>query len=184
MIENMVVNSLAAKLIQGILKPVFDAIDTASKDGALTAADIATISAMIPERLNMIDGSMNILMNQLTAAGVNLRQQAGALTGISRDIAGASEESINGLAAGINTQNFYMQHIDMNVTAILAALTGGTTSAQSGTTGEFVDPYKDAMLSYAQHIPDIHVSLLDILGELRSVITLNGTKRAVEVKMS
>lgn len=184
MIENMVVNSLAAQLIQGILKPVFKAIDDASEDGALTAADIATISAMIPERLNMIDGSMNTLMNQLTAAGVNLRQQAGALTGISRDIAGASEESINGLAAGINTQNFYMQHIDMNVTAILAALTGGGTSAQSGTTGEFVDPYKDAMLSYAQHIPDIHVSLLDILGELRSVITLNGTKRAVEVKMS
>lgn len=184
MIENMVVNSLAARLIQGILKPVFDTIDEASKDGALTAEDVAAISKMVPERIAMINGSMSTLMNQLTAAGLNLRQMAGGFTGISRDIAGASEESINGLAAGINTQNFYMQHIDMNVTAILAALTGGTTTAQSGTTGEYVDPYKDAMLSYAMHIPDIHTTLLDILSELSSVITLNGTKRAVQVRMS
>ena len=180
MIENMVVNSLAARLIQSILKPVFDAIDTASADGALTAEDVAATSKMVPERLAMINGSMNTLMNQLTAAGSNLRGMTGGFTGISRDIAGASEESINGLAAGINTQNFYMQHIDMNVAAILAALTGGTTTAQSGTTGEYVDPYKDSMLRYAGSLDEKLGLLLDAFN---SVVTLNGTKRAIQVNM-
>lgn len=183
MIQNMVVNSLAAQLVQSILRPVFDAIDSASKDGALSAMDIAAISAMVPERMKMIDDSMQSLMNQLTSAGVNLRQQVGGFTGISRDIAGATEESINGLAAGINTQNFYMQHIDANVAAILATLTGGTTTAASGTTGEYVDPYKDTMLEYAQHIPGIHETLNSILSSLNSVIALNGTKKAIQVMM-
>ena len=170
MIESMVVNSLAAQLIQGILKPVFDQIDAASKDGELSAQEIGMISAMLPERMQMINDSMGTLMNQLTAAGVNLREQVGSFTGISRNIATASEDSINGLAAGINTQNFYMQHIDMNVALILSALTGGTTTAGASVTGEVVDPYKDEMLRNAAHIPSIDQNLADLLLEVRRVI--------------
>lgn len=170
MVENMVVNSLAAQLIQSVLRPVFDAIDTASKDGELTAQEIGDISAMLPERMEMIDASMNNMMNELLAAGVNLRDQAGSMTGISRDIAGASEESILGLTAGINTQNFYMQHIDMNVAMILATLTGGTTTAGSGTTGEYVDPYKDQMLAYVGTLPQMRDEMASIRAMLERVI--------------
>lgn len=170
MVENMVVNSLAAQLIQSVLRPVFDAIDTASKDGELTAQEIGDISAMLPERMEMIDASMNNMMNELLAAGINLRDQAGSMTGISRDIAGASEESILGLTAGINTQNFYMQHIDMNVAMILAALTGGTTTAGSGTTGEYVDPYKDQMLAYVGTLPQMRDEMASIRAMLERVI--------------
>lgn len=170
MVENMVVNSLAAQLIQSVLRPVFDAIDTASKDGELTAQEIGDISAMLPERMEMIDASMNNMMNELLAAGINLRDQAGSMTGISRDIAGASEESILGLTAGINTQNFYMQHIDMNVAMILATLTGGTTTAGSGTTGEYVDPYKDQMLAYVGTLPQMRDEMASIRAMLERVI--------------
>lgn len=170
MVENMVVNSLAAQLIQSVLRPVFDAIDTASKDGELTAQEIGGISAMLPERMEMIDASMNNMMNELLAAGVNLRDQAGSMTGISRDIAGASEESILGLTAGINTQNFYMQHIDMNVAMILSTLTGGTTTAGSGTTGEYVDPYKDQMLAYVGTLPQMRDEMASIRAMLERVI--------------
>jgi tape measure domain-containing protein len=170
MIENMVVNSLAAQLIQGILKPVFDQIDLASKDGELTAQEIGAISAMLPERMRMIDDSMLTMMNQLTSAGINLREQAGQFTGISRDIAGASEESITGLAAGINTQNFYISHIDANVAAILATLTGGASTAGASVTGEYVDPYKDQMLAYAAYIPMVHDEVATIHTLLSRVI--------------
>lgn len=44
-----------------------------------------------------------------------------SLTGISRDIATASEESINGLAAGINTQNYYISHVP-GIAANVAAI--------------------------------------------------------------
>lgn len=170
MIENMVVNSLAAQLIQGILKPVFDQIDAASKDGELSAQEIGAVSAMLPERMKMIDDAMTGMVNELGAAGINLRQQAGQFTGISRNIAGASEESINGLAAGINTQNFYMQHIDMNVALILSALTGGASTAGASVTGEVVDPYKEEMLKNVAFIPSIDQNLADLLTEVRRVI--------------
>lgn len=175
MIESMVVNSLAAQLIQGILKPVFDQIDDAAKDGDLTAREIGAISAMLPERMQMINDAMTGMVNELGAAGINLRQQAGQFTGIARNIANASEESITGLAAGINTQNFYMQHIDMNVALILSYLTGGTTTASASVTGQTPDPYKEQMLLYAAHIPAIDQNLADLLVEVRKVIKPKGT---------
>lgn len=184
MIENMVVNSLAAQLIQGILKPVFKAIDTASEDGALTAADIATISAMIPERLNMIDGSMNTLMNQLTAAGVNLRQQAGQFTGISRDIAGASEESILGLSAGVNTANFYMSHLPAiaeNVAALRAYIVGDA-AATVRTTASEGPTYEDQMLSYAANLPMMRDDMYAVRSLLEKVIKPVGTAYYVSVR--
>lgn len=174
MIEEMVINSLAARLVQGILKPIFDQIDEAAQDGALTAQEIASISAMVPDAMSQIDAGMTGMVNELTAAGVNLRQQAGSFTGISRDIANASEESINGLAAGINTQNFYISHIDQNVALILSALTGGTTTAQASVTGQVADPYKDEMLKYAAHMPTIDQNLADLLAEVKKVIKPNG----------
>lgn len=184
MIENMVVNSLAAQLIQGILKPVFKAIDTASEDGALTAADIATISAMIPERLNMIDGSMNTLMNQLTAAGVNLRQQAGQFTGISRDFAGESEESILGLAAGVNTANFYMSHLPAiaeNVAALRAYIVGDA-AATVRTTASEGPTYEDQMLGYAANLPMMRDDMYAIRSLLEKVIKPVGTAYYVSVR--
>lgn len=130
MIDNMVVNSLAGQVMQNILKPVFDAIDEYSKDGALTEKDIANIAAMSVAKTEEINTAMTALMERLTAAGVNIRATGSSLSGISKDIAGASEESINALASGINTQNFYMSYmpnIDRNVAAILVAIQGGST---------------------------------------------------------
>lgn len=174
MIENMVVNSLAAQLVQGILKPIFDQIDDAAKDGALTAEEMASISAQVPGAIEQINSGMTGLMSELTSAGVNLRQQAGSFTGISRDIANASEESINGLAAGINTQNFYISHIDQNVAMILSVLTGGATTEQASVTGQVADQYKDEMLKYAAYIPNMDQNLADLLAEVKKVIKPKG----------
>lgn len=130
MIDNMVVKSLAGQVMQNILKPVFDAIDEYSKDGALTEKEIANIAAMSVAKTEEINTAMTALMERLTAAGVNIRATGSSLSGISKDIAGASVESINALASGINTQNFYMSYmpnIDRNVAAILVAIQGGST---------------------------------------------------------
>lgn len=175
MIENMVVNSLAAALIQDILDPVFRAISDAAEDGELSAQDIGAISAMLPERMRMINDSMGTLMNQLTAAGVNLRQQVGSFTGISRSIAGASEESINGLAAGINTQNFYMSLISQNVAAILAAMTGEQVEGATGAAA-VPDTYKEQMLVYAGSLPQMRDDMASIRAMLSQVIKPRGVQ--------
>lgn len=176
MIESMVTQSLAAKMVQEILDPLFREINTMANDAeGLTATDIAEIARKAPEYYAQIDAVLTQLMAKLGAAGLNIRDNVGSFTGISRNIANASEESINGLAAGINTQNFYMQHIDMNVAAILATLTGGASSAGASQSGEYVDPYKDQMLLYAGHIPTIDQNLASLLSEVRKVIKPRGT---------
>lgn len=172
MIDNMVVNSLAGQVMQNILKPVFDAIDEYSKDGALTEKDIANIAAMSVAKTEEINTAMTALMERLTAAGVNIRATGSSLSGISKDIAGASEESINALASGINTQNFYMSYmpnIDRNVAAILVAIQGGTTpntvAAPQTTSVQFGDE------TFRGQMSRIDENVAGIYQMMRSVIT-------------
>lgn len=176
MIENMIQQSLGAKIMQTILQHLFDEIDDMAREGdELSAKEIAQIAAEAPEYIKKINLAMTNLMNQMAAAGYNVRQQAGQFTGISRNIANASEESITGLAAGVNTQNFYMQHIDMNVAAILATLTGGASTQGSSVTGEYVDPYKDQMLLYVGSLPQMRDDMAEIRRMLGKVIIPRGT---------
>ena len=172
MIDNMVVKSLAGQVMQNILKPVFDAIDEYSKDGALTEEEIANIAAMSVAKTEEINTAMTALMERLTAAGVNIRATGSSLSGISKDIAGASEESINALASGINTQNFYMSYmpnIDRNVAAILVAIQGGTTpntvAAPQTTSVQFGDE------TFRGQMSRIDENVAGIYQMIRSVIT-------------
>ena len=172
MIDNMVVKSLAGQVMQNILKPVFDAIDEYSKDGALTEKDIANIAAMSVAKTEEINTAMTALMERLTAAGVNIRATGSSLSGISKDIAGAPEESINALASGINTQNFYMSYmpnIDRNVAAILVAIQGGTTpntvAAPQTTSVQFGDE------TFRGQMSRIDENVAGIYQMIRSVIT-------------
>lgn len=174
MVENMVTQSLAAKVMQSILDPLFRQIDEmAASDEMLSAQEIATIANLAPEYIDQINAAMTNLMNQLGAAGYNLRQGAGSFTGISRSVAGASEESITGLAAGINTQNFYMSLISQNVAAILAAMTGETVEGATGAT--VPDPYKEQVLTYIGSLPQMRDDMYAIRTLLERVIKPNGT---------
>jgi len=155
----MITQSLAGQMMQRLLQPIFNEIDKLSEDGELTAAEIGSISDMAIAAIPQIDNAMTGLVNNLAGAGINLRQQAGQFTGISRDIAGASEESILGLAAAVNTANYYISHvptISENVAAIREALTGesGGGRRNVATRGEAEGPtYEDQMLIYAAAIP-------------------------------
>lgn len=184
MIENMVVNSLAAKLIQGFLKPIFDQIEAASLEGDLTAAKIGEITAGVPAVLQQIDAGMGTLMSQLTTAGINLRTQAGQFTGISRDIAGASEESILGLSAGVNTANFYMSHLPAiaeNVAALRAYIVGDSVETVRTTASEG-PTYEDQMLGYAANLPLMRDDMYAVRSLLEKVIKPVGSTYAVSVR--
>ena len=174
MIQSMITQSIGAKIMQSILQPLFDEIDQmAATGGELTAGEIAKIATDAPMYIGQINDAMTNLMNQLGAAGYNLRQGVSGFTGISRDIAGASEESITGLAAGINTQNFYMSLISQNVAAILTAMTGETVE---GATGAAVpDPYKEQVLTYMGSLPQMRDDMYAIRTLLERVIKPLGT---------
>lgn len=182
MIGNMITQSLAGQMMQSLLQPIFEEIDRLAKDGELTATDIAAISEMATAAIPQIDAAMTGLVNNLAGAGINLRQQAGQFTGISRDIAGASEESILGLAAAVNTANFYISHvptISENVAAIREVLTGEAVPGRrntAATRGDVEGPtYEDQMLAYAASIPLMRDDTATIRALLERVIKPVGT---------
>lgn len=160
MIQNMIVEGIGAELVRNILQPIYDSIGEAAKDGFIDAKEIADIANSVPGATQEINTAMNILMESLKNAGYDIRQQTTGLTGISKDIATASEESILGLAAGINTQNFYISQIHANVAAILAKM-GGTPVASGGVDVKALVEIQNQHLAYlpviAQHTADILV---------------------------
>lgn len=160
MIQNMIVEGIGAELVRNILQPIYDSIGEAAKDGFIDAKEIADIANSVPGATQEINNAMTILMESLKNAGYDIRQQTTGLTGISKDIATASEESILGLAAGINTQNFYISQIHANVAAILSKM-GGTPSASGGVDVKALVEIQNQHLAYlpviAQHTADILV---------------------------
>ncbi len=179
MIDSMVVNSLAAKIIQGILQPIFDDIDRMAQEGEeLSEQDIAKIAAETEVATEKIDSAMQSLMQRLAAAGINMRASGSDLSGIAKDIAGASEQSINGLAAGINTQNFYMSfvpNISANVAAILEAITGGAGSnspaarAAAAASSDGGSTFGDE--TFRNQMGRIDENIAEVRSMLKSVIT-------------
>lgn len=121
MIQNLVVNQALAGVVQRVLQPFYDDIDKLAKDGEITTEDITKVMSAVPKYVQTATEGLNVAMESLRAAGFDvdaLRENTSDLKGISRDIATASEESINGLATGINTQNFYISQIHENVLMI------------------------------------------------------------------
>lgn len=179
MIQNMINRSLAAKIMQEMLQPIFDQIDTMAGDGLLATDEIAAIAALAQERIPLINDAMTNLMTSLASAGLDVRASTAGFHGISKDIAGASEESILGLAAAINTQNFYISYvptISENVSQILAAMTGGVSPTAPVETTETGEVLPSVQRMVYDHLPNMDANLAEVLRLVRSVITTkNGT---------
>ena len=152
MIQNMVVESLLAKVMEKALEPVFTTIDEMQEgDFYSTRFWQDVMSAMQTATENGVVGAENV-MSMLEQMGINLRGLGGEMTGISRDIATASEESILGLAAGINTQNFYISQVPPKLDTIIALLQGGGVQVGGGVNMQDLITIQNQHLS---HLPNI-----------------------------
>lgn len=152
MIQNMIVESFAAQVIQTALKPIFDSIDEMSKDGMLDMSEASKIVDMTNVAIGNIDTSMSALMQALSNAGISVRDMGTELTGISRNIATASEESILGLAAGINTQNFYISQVPPKLDVIIGLLQGGSQIVGDGVNMQDLITIQNQHLAYLPNI--------------------------------
>lgn len=155
LMKNLVVNMALAGAVERVLQPFFDAIDERAEDGELSSKDLAEIMDMVPQYVGNAVNAMDVAMKGLEKAGFDiqrLREGSSDLTGISRDIAGASEESITGLAAAIHTQNFYISQIHANVALIAQSmLSGNAASAANG--GINVQELVTIQNEYLSHLP-------------------------------
>lgn len=167
MIQNMIVESFAAKVIQSALSDIFTEIDNMTKDGVLDVSEASKIADMTEVAVGNIDVGMTNLMNALSQAGISVRGMGSELTGISRDIATASEESILGLAAGINTQNFYISQVPTKLDTIIGLLRGENAMQGSAITLQDLVTIQNQHLS---HLPSIAQHTADTVAECKQIV--------------
>lgn len=131
LMENLMTEAILGAITQKALEPLFDYIEN------LNAQDFSFESTW--ERILKLQQNAQKNMNVGLSVGASYLDQMGMLTrkmgsqmsGISKDIASASEESILGLSSNILTQNYYISHIDTTVSQILAMMSGGGTEFSS-----------------------------------------------------
>lgn len=183
MIENMIVEGAMAKVMERALKPMFDMIDNMGEQDFYSESFWKQVVAKAEQGTKDADAGASTLMRFLEQAGINIRELGGDMTGISRDIASASEESINGLAAGINTQNFYIAQIHANVAAIAARGAGDGVALQGIDYTSLIQQSVDRLAAIERYSSEILVECRrnaiaaeSALAEIRRVIVPRGTK--------
>lgn len=171
MIENMVAESVIAGVMKTALKPVFDLIDGMTADDLYDPKFWQNLGTAVETATEDADVGATNAMRMLEAMGINIREMGAGLTGISKDIATASEESILGLAAGINTQNFYISQIHAAVLRIEMLM-------QSGGTGVNVQDLITIQNQHLAHLPNIAANTAgtlqrceQILGQVTDIAT-------------
>lgn len=134
MIENMIVESLLAKVMERALKPAFDMIDNMGEEDFYSQSFWEQIMAKAEQGAKDADHGAQVMMEFLEKAGISMRDMNTEYTGIKRDIAGASEETMSSVAVIGNTLMYYVSPIprmDENLAAIRRVVEAGVTPVQS-----------------------------------------------------
>lgn len=167
MIENLVLEAGAAEIAKKVMKPFYDEVEKLSTDAdGLTTTDITTLAKMIPQLSEDMNVGLSNYFETLKASGYDITKTAGELTGISKDIATAPEESILGLASGINTQNFYISQIHANVALITQWVQSGGMATQSINVADLIT-IQNQHLSY---LPNIATNTASTLAECKNIL--------------
>lgn len=137
MVENMVIEGALAQIMKRALQPMFDMIDGMSDRDFYSESFWKRVVATAEKGAKDADAGAASYMKFLEQAGLSIRNLGGEMTGISREISTASEESINGLAVELHTFNYYGSHIptiSANVAEIRMIMKGGNASNSLDTT--------------------------------------------------
>lgn len=175
MIENMVVESLLAKVMERALKPVFDLIDNMEESDFKDVEFWKQVSEQAMKSSEDATKGAESVVAFLQSAGYKVREMGTELSGISKDIATASEESILGLAAGINTQNYYISQIHSNVAIIAQWIQAGGVGAIPQVNISDLITMQNQHLS---HLPTISQHTAETVAECKAIVA--ETKRTAD----
>ena len=167
MIENLVLEAGAVEIAKRVMKPFYDLLEDFANDAdGLTTDEIVTLAKMIPQLSEDMNVGLTNYFETLKESGYDITKTASDLTGVSKDIATASEESILGLAAGINTQNFYISQIHANV----ALITQWVQSGGMATQGVNITDLITLQNQHLSHLPNIAANTAGTLAECRAIL--------------
>lgn len=156
MVQNMIIEAMAAKIMENALQPFYKAIDEAAADGDITADEIAEATKIGLGSIEDMNKGMEIVWAQLKQAGLYVGKiwsdAENGYTGIAKNVASATSEEINANTAALNTQNYYMSHVPQiaeHVAAMRQLMERGTTSTlPDTTTAGWTDWQRQAMDNY------------------------------------
>lgn len=153
LIKNMIVEGAAARVVENALSPMWDKMDKMLADNDIDGAIDALVGGM-DSALNAANNGMETLWQALEAKGYDMKKllsdtDTSEYTGIAKSVSSATSEEINANTAALNTQNYYISHIDENVAAmymLMRAGMGGETQVTTST--GWTDWQQQAMDSY------------------------------------
>lgn len=156
LMQNMIVESLLAKVMERALKPAFDMIDSMSEADFYSESFWKRLNETAKQGAENADHGAGVVMKWVESMGINMREMTGSEhTGIAKSVSGATSEEINAVALGLNTQNAYMMFIHNDVAAIRSMLQSGYAAAPNVTdnaASTALTPYQTTALTHYQAI--------------------------------
>lgn len=131
MLNNMVVNTMLAKAMEIALRPVFDAMEKAAESGSeggseYTPNEIAEIVKKTTVATTNTNSSMTAIMEQLKAAGIDMREDSSNLTGLSKGISSVTEDTALLLGGYLDSIRFRLfRYLDLKETIPTFDIGGG-----------------------------------------------------------
>lgn len=190
MMKDMIVNSVLARVVQQKLKPIFDYIDNQlyDKDGNMIGS-LETIWNMMKAVTDTLPDELEAIYTNMGSWAGELRATESELTGISKGVAQASEESVVTLSGYANSILYYHVQEATDIAAIRAILEGKTLvttntsqpSSENGSVniGQLISLQQDLLAQVVLIKNDtgaIREDITDIKDTLRSVVSGAGSQ--------
>lgn len=166
MIRNMIVEAVLGAVMKKALKPVFDMIENMDSSDIYDPQFWKNFATVVDKSSKDANTGANNAMQAMENLGAYSRNMTSGLKGISKDIASASEESILGLAAGINTQNFYISQVPPKLDIIIALLQGGGVQV-GGVNMQDLITIQNQHLAY---LPNIAQNTAETVAECKQIV--------------
>lgn len=190
MMKDMVINSVLARIVQQKLKPIFDYIDSQlyDKEGNMIGS-LDTVWSMMKAVTDTLPGELEAIYTNMGSWAGELRATEGELTGISKGVAQASEESVVTLSGYANSILYYHVQEATDIAAIRAILEGKTIvstnasqpSAESGSVniGQLISLQQDLLAQVVLIKNDtgaMRSDIADIKDTMKSVVSGAGSQ--------
>ena len=190
MMKDMIVNSVLARVVQQKLKPIFDYIDNQlyDKEGNMIGS-LETVWNMMKAVTDTLPDELEAIYTNMGSWAGELRATESELTGISKGVAQASEESVVTLSGYANSILYYHVQEATDIAAIRAILEGKTLvttntsqpSSENGSVniGQLISLQQDLLAQVVLIKNDtgaIREDITDIKDTLRSVVSGAGSQ--------
>lgn len=133
MLQNMMIEGLLSKVMEQALAPAFEMINNMSGGDFYKESFWAKVSAQAKASAEAADAGAQSMMTWLEKMGMSMSDMNSDASGIAKNVSAASSEEINAVAAGLNTQNYYLSYVPQ-IYVLLAKQSGSSVSTSADTT--------------------------------------------------